>query len=363
MMNKNNGEHSLLGPSTLQRRFLCPGSYELEKLCDPESSDSADRGSALHKEVASALRDGIHHEKDGKNLISNPLVSRCINIAHISLMSMDVPDEFIEIHMNLKKVHPLIEKGTIDFLLVEPFNKALITDWKFTVFEPTPAKDNLQLASYAVGVAKEYGLSEVQVMLYLPELDKYSEYTYDLNGLVRANNRIQEIVEGCQSVWAPLNPSQNACRFCRAWSSCPAALATAKKLEELTQANLNGKMQSNMSDVLKVSVMAEGIIKRVKQNAFKILCADGEIEGAILKQIRGKRTWKKEMNPTILRNWGEDLDKNAEDTIVKQEVLPSPAALEKAWGKSKPIRDKIDSMTEMENKGKRLEINENDNNV
>jgi len=351
-------EHSLLGPSSLQRRFLCPGSYGLEGLCEPDSSDAADRGTELHAEVAQALKDGLHHEENGHKAIENPLISRCISIAHTAMESMDVPDEMIETMISLKRVHTLVEKGTIDLLLVEQFTRATIIDWKFTIFQPPTASENLQLAAYAVAVAKEFELSEVTVILYLPELDKISDFTYDVDALVRANNRIQKIVEGCQSAWAPLNPSQTACRFCRAWSTCPAALATSRSVEDLTFASLDSAMNADMSGTLKRTLVTEGIIRKVKQRAFQLLCSGATIKGAKLKQIRGKRVWAKGMDVTILRNGAEDLGKDAEMTINKQEILPSPNGLEQAWGKAKPVRDKIASMTEMENKGKRLEVSD-----
>jgi len=326
-------KHSPLGPSTLDRRRLCPGSLSQERDLPETSSEAADDGSRLHSIIADVLRKKdicwqTIEEEDKEAL------DYCAGFAAEAVQSMPGASMYIERELDLTPLHAEIGKGTADLVLVVPFGSAHVIDWKFGRGEVSAAYRNLQLAAYAVAVAEEFECERVTVSVVRARVGKSTSWLYEPADWADIRARLRQVADAALKVWAPLRPCREACRYCRALATCPAVIALPEPPEEpgaLTAEEIGRGLVS--AETLKARCGA------LERRAWEILQAGGQVPGWDLVPGRGSRVWAESIDEAALRTIAERIGQNAEAIVVKE--LASPAQLEKAWGKSKVIRDEL----------------------
>ncbi|MFH1569167.1 MAG: DUF2800 domain-containing protein [Gemmatimonadota bacterium] len=340
--------HGKKPPSSLQRLALCPGSARQAEGIPDEPGEYAVEGSRLHGLVAGALKGRPGRLADDAGLYGNIpevveggehnyAVENCL--AFVDRMERDwFPggQRHVEEALDLNCIHPDVEVGTADYISVRPFVRAFLADWKFGYNEVPPARDNLQLRAYAVGAWHQYEVSEVEVALINGFTGWGTRWKYTEPDLVLAEQQLRQIVEAACIPWAPLLPSAEACRYCRANLTCPALLGLAKSVE--------GKVVPDLSpgELGKLMVVAETVelwCRALKGQAWKIVMAGGTVPGWMQVTGRPTRDWASGVTIAQLQGLAESLGKDP-NTAFRVEAA-TPSQIEKAWGKAKAIKEAL----------------------
>ena len=206
--------------SGMQRLFLCPGSWNAERKCphDEESEDAA-MGTMLH----ACMEQGTTPE-DPEDAEA---VAWCREmedfLCNKYLGSTDV-SRYREVR--LFERGDRLFSGKPDMVAVGT-RRALVVDYKFGRLPVAAAECNLQLSALAVLVMdmfEEGAVDEVFVCILQPYASRKEPAVcrYTRESVEQARAFFRACIEQAQDEHAPLKPSEKACRYCRAQSSCPA---------------------------------------------------------------------------------------------------------------------------------------------
>lgn len=206
--------------SGMQRIFLCPGSWQAERKCPvDEESDDAILGTMLH----ACMEQGTTPEnpEDAEAVAWCRETERALCEKHLGMMENwgDV--------QTLREIR-LFERdrlfsGKPDMVAVWD-RKAFVVDYKFGRLPVTAAECNLQLSALAVLVVDHCEVDEVIVCILQPYASRKEPAVcrYTRESVEQARAFFQTCIKLAQDEHAPLKPSEKACRYCRAQSSCPA---------------------------------------------------------------------------------------------------------------------------------------------
>lgn len=209
--------------SGMQRLFLCPGSWNAERKCphDEESEDAA-MGTILHAHMEQGTMP--EDPEDAEAVAWCREMEKALYEKHLGMKEnwTDVP--------KVREVR-LFERdrlfsGKPDMVAVG-IRKAFVVDYKFGRIPVSPAECNLQLSALAVLVMdmfKEGAADEVFVCILQPYASRKEPAVcrYTRESVEQARAFFRACIEQAQDEHAPLKPSEKACRYCRAQSSCPA---------------------------------------------------------------------------------------------------------------------------------------------
>lgn len=206
--------------SGMQRIFLCPGSWKAERKCpiDEESEDAA-MGTMLH----ACMEQGTTPEEPE----DAEAVAWCREmedfLCNKYLGSTDV-SRYREVR--LFERGDRLFSGKPDMVAVGA-RRALVVDYKFGRLPVAAAECNLQLSALAVLVMDMFedgAVDEVFVCILQPYASRKEPAVcrYTRESVEQARAFFQTCIKLAQDEHAPLKPSEKACRYCRAQSSCPA---------------------------------------------------------------------------------------------------------------------------------------------
>lgn len=206
--------------SGMQRIFLCPGSWNAERKCpiDEESEDAA-MGTILHAHMEQGTM-----PEDPEDAES---VAWCREmedfLCNKYLGSTDV-SRYREVR--LFERGDRLFSGKPDMVAVGT-RRALVVDYKFGRLPVAAAECNLQLSALAVLVMDMFedgAVDEVFVCILQPYASRKEPAVcrYTRESVEQARAFFRACIEQAQDEHAPLKPSEKACRYCRAQSSCPA---------------------------------------------------------------------------------------------------------------------------------------------
>ena len=209
--------------SGMQRLFLCPGSWNAERKCPiEEESEDAAMGTILHAHMEQGTTP--EDPEDAEAVAWCREMEKALYEKHLGMKEnwTDVP--------KVREVR-LFERdrlfsGKPDMVAVG-VRKAFVVDYKFGRIPVSPAECNLQLSALAVLVMdmfKEGAADEVFVCILQPYASRKEPAVcrYTRESVEQARAFFRACIEQAQDEHAPLKPSEKACRYCRAQSSCPA---------------------------------------------------------------------------------------------------------------------------------------------
>ena len=230
--------------SNLERVSLCPGSARATDGVKSLDSPEARRGTQLHAIMAALLIDNPKKPMDPNEL--NDALNVCpdtsrsdgelIQQAHRDFMTNKGEGAIV-----LEQTIPLdflgMTEGRADLIQIDPGKgQAMIVDWKFGTSYVTEARDNLQLAAYAAGLAKgEKAIrTAIEVCIIQPgtfaQDKRVNSFVYDMPTLNQAVVKIKEIIAKANAEDAPLVAGDLQCKFCPVKSTCSAYALFAGKL-------------------------------------------------------------------------------------------------------------------------------------
>lgn len=219
--------HSSFGPSSLKRRELCPGSFRMEKDLPRFETEYAAEGNRLHEEIANliiAFRDGKDLPEPSCDEVKEAfeyffdIVTKC---------GQEKIEIFVEHRMKYSYCGIDIFFGIADVVIILN-DRVIIIDWKFGHREVDDAANNIQGAAYALMAMRKFGKEIAEVHFYNPVIHQKSYYSFtDAPSIAKY---IMVVINKAQEENAPLEPSEDACRYCKAMyhGTCPAIAKTAE---------------------------------------------------------------------------------------------------------------------------------------
>lgn len=207
--------HSLISPSGLFRMFECPGSVLASKDIPDHSSPAAERGTLIHKLAEEMLRigftdvSGLTHEEAQHLTDYNKFVKGLVDSGSVLYV-----EEKVSLQAYVSDMF-----GTIDALIVGE-DAMHIIDLK-TGSQKVYVEGNAQLMAYALGAASEYGFNK-RIFIHIWQKGEHRMAEVDVHELDNFTKKLIETSDIALQENAPRNPSENACRWCKAAPTCPA---------------------------------------------------------------------------------------------------------------------------------------------
>lgn len=222
----DNGHH-LYGPSSLERRALCPASARLEQGLPETESPYAAEGTMLHGVVAYWINlrstGGLPPGVENLTIEQREVCLRCYEFAQ-SL----IPDRaavYIEQKISLKNWTRELSSGTPD-IVIDDGETLFVIDWKFGRNPVAPAIENLQGAGYAGMSMQTYKRRKAVVYFYQPRVlrEGATPEGYAFTDCPAIVGNIRDIIAACEDPAAPVVPGERQCKYCRAKEQlvCPA---------------------------------------------------------------------------------------------------------------------------------------------
>ncbi len=231
-------KHARVGPSSLSRVSICPGSVRETADLPRRSSVFAAEGTLLHEIAADCLECGWEpRDYVGRTLaadghvfeVTETLVD-CMAIA-LDWLREQPGEFFVETRVSLDAYMPG-QFGTSDVAWWRDDTRTVaVFDWKFGAGVPVLAKGNKQLRAYALGVVdtilKPRGIVPEWVELYIEQPrcaggDRYyNPWRISYDDLLAFGEELKVLWARIDDPNAPLVASAEGCQFCEARNRSP----------------------------------------------------------------------------------------------------------------------------------------------
>lgn len=237
-MQQNN--HARISASRVERIMLCPASFSLEAMMpESESGPAAQRGTDIHA-IAEAMLLGKEWGPADEDLVG-PAKEY---VKFINAFNLPVHVES-NLTPALSTLHPHLG-GTADAIMINN-DQLVVVDLK-TGRIPVSAKNNRQLMTYALGAYMLHGnedIKTVQMLIFQPEIG-LDQSILTIEELKRFEHQLLRAVEAANDPFAIANPSNKACKYCRAKPVCPSirTVVTEKAKQEFNDNNLESLLDA-----------------------------------------------------------------------------------------------------------------------
>lgn len=222
--------HHPFGPSSFERRELCPGSWRLEKDLQEVETDDSISGNQYHERIFSLIQSFV---KSGCNCIpdiskeDDTIISMWNFFFEVYTTSGDGAEVFAERCVSWKYMGIEQYFGYTDVLIVCK-EKVIIIDWKTGHRPVIEAANNPQGAAYALAAMQEFKKDVADVYFFNPVIRQKSFHSF--NERKGIESYIIRILSACNKEDAPLNAGETQCRYCKAAAhgTCQALAKTAE---------------------------------------------------------------------------------------------------------------------------------------
>jgi hypothetical protein len=239
-------------PSKLTQIAACPGSplveaAVIELFGEPPEDGAQGVGTIAHKWVADGLRAWIdvatgeisadawgeviaatcnHATADGVDGWTVHCIQLCLEYARDLITKHQIePDNVMVEHRLDMSAFKLPAGGTADLILVIPFKKVIVVDWKLGFLDQGDADEHDQLMGYGIAAASTYKTQAVDVHLYQPRAEKLRRATmahYDAANITANLAWLEAVLRRSRALDPELNPCYAACNTCAGTTRCKA---------------------------------------------------------------------------------------------------------------------------------------------
>lgn len=367
--------HARLAPSAAHRWFECPASIRASEGIPDTSSIYADEGSAAHELAQHLLTTGFDADRYLDHYVNLDKKENCAKFSTLQvggrsfLVTEEMADgiqEYLDFVRNLKNAKFVewqseqfvdltwmgvdgLDGGTADFACYHTRDLILdIVDLKYGKGIAVEPEDNVQLLSYALGVARRYsnrGLVKLRLTVVQPRAPhpagSIRTWDADVLSILDFEDELRKRALATMEPDAPFVPGEH-CRFCKASPTCSArashvlGLAQAEfdalgQLELIPAATMS---QDRMAVVLRHANQIEDWCRSVQEFAHNAAIHGRMPTGFKLVAKRATRKWKTE-DEAVTTLWMLGLG----DDDIYTRKLKSPAQIEPLLpGKNKKQR-------------------------
>jgi len=358
----NQPAHSLIGASSSERWFNCPGSVELIKVSPPqESSIHAERGTAAHTVVEKCLgEDKDPWDFEGMEFPGGELNQEDIQAVEDAIEWVEEKIEWVcntygnsqtklEARFDLSDIYPGLF-GTADIVIwSDDLSYLGVFDYKHGKGVSVDVIDNKQLKYYALGaivnvLPDSFKVLGFSAMFKHVEIGILQPRAYHPDGPFRTwkfdgpliNNFAQELKQKAEDTAKPRAKLKEGshCKWCPALAICPQIYNQQQEIVKQDFSKIKGTPQltdpvdltpGKLAQILAFEDLMGDYFKSVRAFAKRELEHGRKVPGYKLVQRRANRKWKDESAVA-------DLFVGWEEQIYTKKLL-SPAQLEKKLGK------------------------------
>lgn len=324
----------LFSPSKAEGWFACAGRPVMEAPFPDTGNQASDEGTARHKVVAFCL--------DTDNTVANH-VGEPVDIGGKTITykadwveeDQDYVDTIralaaggelhVEQSLDFRRFIECTDDadgfGTGDAVILKPLAdgtyELIVADRK-TGYHEVPVERNKQLLLYALGAYDEhslvYDISRVRLIIHQRSAREWDCSVADLlqfaqearSRAISVTNAVAMHGKVDADEWARTflnpDPSEDACRYCKAMATCPAMQAKVQDtvgadFEEMAagevELNAEGASDAELSKCMAATGLIEDWIKAIRGEVERRLLAGGQVPG--FKLVLGKagaRAWK-----------------------------------------------------------------------
>ena len=298
-------QHAEFPPSSMERKFYCPGSHAMEKLVTEDTaSEAAKAGSRIHAYAKILIDNMSATEEEQRKALPEDADENEIRIAQqiqdFVAAEMEVygwtGDKLLtEQRIEYKNMTMILFWGTSDLVVIDDDDDMIyIYDWKTGFRKVEAAQNNFQGASYALAAMQTFKKSRCRVVFYNPVINQITDNVFD------DWNEIYEVINGiivkCNDPNAPRIPGTKQCLYCKAAAKgiCPEFMAW--KNAQVSVCVSQGKIlpinewpDDYLGTTLKQCRMIESLKKAVEDELKNRLNANGECAGWKIKETSGGR--------------------------------------------------------------------------
>lgn len=287
-------KHARLSASKISRAIQCLGSVLAEEAMPPEPAGAA------------ALRGTVIHELSEHLLLGTDLPENVdpelLSVAQGYVKAIDdfsgsIKKRYIEMNVTkaLQEIHPAL--GGMADLVGTGGNELLVADLKTGRLDVSP-ENNPQLLTYALGAALTLRAPRdvsVRLAIYQPDAGGWKQWVTDMDYLLDWRDTLAETAAQALQPDAPRSPSEDACRYCRARSVCP---ALRQKAVAIAKSEFTAIDALAIEDAKLCQVYAESVLTKAVE---QLQAEPTSIPGWKLREGRRMVSWKdRQMAEAIL---------------------------------------------------------------
>ena len=305
-------KHSLLSPSGAHRWLTCTKSAQLEAQYPDSASSAAAEGTLAH-EIAEVKVRGYFfttewtkrkvtlaiNRKKKDPVFQNEMLGYTDDyleeIKKVALAFKSSPTIIVEEEFDLRKFIPEDDAhGSPDCVLISQ-GEMHVFDFKYGKGVPVSAERNPQLQLYALGAYERYKLvyaiDKVILHIIQPRLENYSTWELTKDELMAFANKVSERAALAASGGGTFNPTESACRFCRARAVCRARAEKNVEMAFLTDRKPDTISDSEIGLYLAKGKDVARWLKDVEEYALSACLAGRNIDGWKAVEGRSTRKW------------------------------------------------------------------------
>jgi len=352
----NERSHCEHSPSSAYRWMACPGSIQLCRRMPPAPTSSyAEEGTSAHELGEYCLRhrdivnEWVGKEWNGQKLSADFVDAVYTYVDYVRKLIQDADWYAIERQFFLDPLDPPAPMhGTADFLSLTK-GRLDVVDYKHGQGVPVEVEGNKQLRYYALGAllslhqAQADKVQTVRITVVQPRAPHPDgPIRSEEISVIELLDFALDLFDGVQATLAeaPKLVPGDHCRFCPAHAQCPALRDAALEVAKTEFAAEDSLAVSPPPEALTTEELArlmsrfhlvEQWMASVREHAYNVLLAGGEMPGWKLVPKRATRKWRDEK---ALGAWARK-EKIPVAQIFEPQTLRSPAALEKEIGKNR----------------------------
>lgn len=297
-------DHAKLSPSASARWMTCPGSVALsvkaEELLGPEKqSVYAAAGSAAHALAEQCLLldappeaffgTTMYTDENGEDYVADEDMADKVQ-GYLDYAALAEGDIYIERQVTLA---PHIEDiwGTADLVVCRPGHLEVV-DLKTGMGHAVHAEENPQLLIYLLGAFimfdPVYEFKTFKVTVSQPPLNHLDSWELDRATLIKFARSLEEAVMMIDAAPEQYNPSEEACRWCRARSICP---ALQKQVDNAAAQDFKGMDVDQLAEALAKVPLVKAWISGVEDATKELMLQGKSVPGYKVVEGRRSRNW------------------------------------------------------------------------
>lgn len=314
--------HARLSPSSAERWMTCPGSVALCEGVPDHGSGYADEGTAAHFLAATCLEadkhpseflglrvlvdkeGGTRFDSEGQYEVDVDMAGYVNHYVQAVRQQASGGQELaIEVAVPIGNFTGEEDAtGTADAIVITDGGELQVHDLKYGQGVKVSAERNKQLLLYALGANDLYGMAygydRVRVFIHQPRVSPTaSEWACSMEDLAVF---AEEVAKASAEIFAGstlLEPSEDACRWCRAKTQCPALVAAVQEVTGLDFDDLDKPLAveiggPTLGNQMRAVPLVEQWCKAVRAEVERELFAGNLVDGfKVVQGRRGDRAW------------------------------------------------------------------------
>ena len=280
-------------PSALEAISLCPGRPTMESAVlaiygKPPDADDAALGTLVHALAASLLQ-GLSEPEECASLNSWDRHCAGLYVDFVRDLAVargiEADNILVEHHLDGAGLG-LVNGGTADCVLVDPFKRVIVIDLKSGMNDQGEAADHDQLAAYAIMAAASFKVDTVEVHIFQPRAEKHLRHSsakYTTETLTANITWIRSVTDGARETDTEVHASLTACEHCKALPHCAEARSLVMQTSEALKAFGSPTSPAAWGEIIAAGKIGGALDEAVKDIAKPYLEAGGIADGFVLQ--------------------------------------------------------------------------------